>query len=403
MPVQEALHTTREAIATHTLFAPRIVVGITDSQTCLNLTGRLRALREAGFHVTLISSPGEEMNSIVAREGAEPIALRMKRNIAPLADIISLLRIVRLMRRLRPDIVEFSSPKAGLLGSLAAWFAGVPVRIYMLRGLKFQGATGIKRSMLIAAERVAAACAQIVLCNSHSMRAEAIAAQIAPAAKLHLLGAGSSNGVDVERFLPGLSDVRDRLGLPPSVPVIGFVGRLTRDKGIPELLDAFDLILASVPDSHLLLVGWYDRAEDALSADLKTRIESHPRIHFTGYVADTAPWYRVMDLLVLPTWREGFPNVVLEAGASGLPVVTTLATGSRDSVIPEVTGVLIPPGYPEAIAEAVLSLLNDTERCHKMGRAARAWIIENYSNARVLGLTVDYYKSLLRNHSNPGR
>ena len=112
----------------------------------------------------------------------------------------------------------------------------------------------------------------------------------------------------------------------------------------------------------MLLVGWFDAAEDALSADLRGRIENHPRIHCTGFVADTAPYYRAMDLMVLPTWREGFPNAVLEAAATGIPVITTIATGSRDSVVPEVTGLLIPPGYPEAISEAVLKLLRDPER-----------------------------------------
>jgi glycosyltransferase involved in cell wall biosynthesis len=177
--------------------------------------------------------------------------------------------------------------------------------------------------------------------------------------------------------------------------VVGFVGRLTRDKGLPELLEAFDAILAARPDAHLLLVGWFDASEDALNDDLRSRISKHPRIHLTGFVADTAPYYRAMDVMVLPTWREGFPNAVLEAAASGIPVITTLATGSRDAVVPEVTGLLIPPGYPEAISESVLQLLRDPERCRRMGKAARAWVLDHYVNGRVLRRTVRYYKSLL--------
>jgi glycosyltransferase involved in cell wall biosynthesis len=145
----------------------------------------------------------------------------------------------------------------------------------------------------------------------------------------------------------------------------------------------------------LLLVGWFDAAEDALGLKLRAYIESHPRIHLTGYVADTAPYYRVMDVMVLPTWREGFPNVVLEAAASGIAVVTTLSTGSRDAVVPEVTGLLIPPGYPVAIRESVLKLLGNTERRCRMGQAARAWVLDRYVNGHVLGLTVHYYKGLL--------
>jgi glycosyltransferase involved in cell wall biosynthesis len=265
----------------------------------------------------------------------------------------------------------------------------------MLRGFKVEGSAGFKRRILLAAERVASACAQVVLCNSNSMRAEALALGVAPAAKLNLLGEGSSNGVDVERFSPGPGDVRDRLGLTREAPVVGFVGRLTRDKGLPELIEAFDTILEAEPEAHLLLVGWFDAAEDALGAGLRARIESHPRIHCTGFVADTAPYYRAMDLMVLPSWREGFPNVVLEAAATGIPVVTTTSTGSRDSVVPEVTGLLIPPGYPDAISEAVLQLLRDPSRRHRMGEAARAWVQEHFANERVLGLITAFYKSML--------
>jgi glycosyltransferase involved in cell wall biosynthesis len=374
---------------------PHIVVGITSPQTCLVLGGRLRTLREAGFRVTLVSSPSALLTHTAAQEGVESVAIPMRREIAPFADFMSLLRLCWLLYRLKPDMTEFSTPKAGLLGSMAAMLCGVPSRVYCLRGLKLETSTGLKRRILLAAERLASACSHVVLCNSDSLRNQALALRMAPEAKLRLLGSGSSNGVDVERFSPGPGSLRARLGLPPDAPVVGFVGRLTRDKGLPELVEAFDAILAARPQAHLLLVGWFDASEDALDRGLRSRIKNHPHIHMTGYVADTAPYYRAMDVMVLPTWREGFPNVVLEAAASGIPVVTTLCTGSRDSVVPEVTGLLIPPGYPVAIFEAVLQLLRNPERRSRMGEAARAWVLENYVNGRVLGLTVRCYKSLL--------
>lgn len=375
---------------------PHIVVGITHSQTCLVLNGRLRTLREAGFQVTLVSSPGKLLDRTAASEGVESIAIPMQRSITPIADIVSLVRLWRLLRRLKPDLTEFSTPKAGLLGNVAALFAGVPRRVYLLRGLRLDTCTGLKRRILLAAEQLASACAHDVLCNSGSLLAEARALGVAPAGKLHLLGEGSSNGVDVDRFSPGPSYVRDRLGLSREVPVVGFVGRLTRDKGVPELVEAFDAILRAVPDAHLLLVGWFDASEDALGDDLRSCIENNPRIHCTGFVEHTAPYFRVLDLLVLPTWREGFPNVVLEAAATGIPVITTSCTGASDSVVPEVTGLLIPPGNPEAICDAVLTLLRNPKRRRKMGRAARAWVTKYFTNERVLGLTARYYTSLLK-------
>jgi glycosyltransferase involved in cell wall biosynthesis len=374
---------------------PTILVGVTHPQTCLVLGARLRVLREAGFRVLLVSSPGELLDRTAEREGVERIAISMRRGIAPWADMVALLRLWWLIGRRRPDLVEFSTPKAGLLGTLAARLRGVPRRVYMLRGLKLETTTGLKRRILLAAERLTSRCAHVVLCNSESLRAEALALGVAPAGKLSLLGQGSSNGVDIERFSPGPSDVRERLGISRDAPVLGFVGRLTRDKGLPELIRAFDLILRAEPSARLLLVGWFDAAEDALDKELRARILDHPRTVFTGFVTDAAPYYRAMDVMVLPTWREGFPNVVLEAAATGIPVVTTESTGARDAVVPEVTGLLIPPGYPDAICEAVLKLIRDPKLRRRMGEAARAWVLEHFLQARVLSMTAEYYRSLL--------
>jgi glycosyltransferase involved in cell wall biosynthesis len=379
-----------------------VVVGITHPQTCLILGPRLQALREAGFRVTLVCSPGELFDRTVAAACVDAAPIPMQRSIAPLSDLVSLLRLCFLLRRLRPDVVEFSTPKAGLLGTVAAALCGVRRRVYLLRGLKLESASGVKRRVLLAFERLACRCAHIVLTNSVSLRAEAIALRLAPEGKLQVLGSGSSIGVDIDRFSPGLTDVRERFAIPAGAQVIGFVGRLTRDKGLPELIESFEAVARAEPEARLLLVGWFDAAEDALATDLRARIENHPRIHCTGFVPDAAPFYRAMDLMVLPTWREGFPNAVLEAQATGIPVVTTISTGSRDSVVPEVTGLLIPPGYPDAITEAVLKLLRSPERRRQMGCAAREWVRQHYSDRHVLGLTVAFYRELVNAGEDAG-
>ncbi len=374
---------------------PTIVVVVTHPQTCLVLPGRLRALGRAGFRVILVASPGELLEKTAEQAGVERVAIPMERGMAPLADLVSLIRLIWLLLRVHPDVLECSTPKAGLLGLLAGFVCRVPRRVYVLRGLRLETVQGGFRRILLAAERAAAASAHAVLCNSQSLRARALALGVAPDRKLHLLGEGSSNGVDVNRFSPGPSAVRAALHLPDAAPVVGFVGRLTRDKGLPELLDAFEEMLRTTPEARLLLVGWFDASEDALDEAMRARILGHPRIHVTGYVKATAPYYRAMQVMVLPTWREGFPNAVLEAAATGIPVVTTWATGSRDSVVPEVTGVLIPPGEPEAIRAAVVALLRDVERRERMGRAARAWVCEHYPEERVQALAVAYYRGLV--------
>ncbi len=374
---------------------PRMVIGVTHPQTCLILTGRLRALREAGFKVTLICSPGELLTQTAEAVDVDVMAIHMSRHISPCADLHSLWKLWRALRRLRPDVVEFSTPKAGLLGTLAAWMARVPNRIYFLRGLKLETASGLKRRILLTAERVAAYAATLILCNSESLRTVAFNLRIVKAEKIRVLGDGSSAGVDLLRFSPGNSNVRNELSIPDAAQIVGFVGRLTRDKGLPELILALKMILCARPDTYLLLVGWFDASEDALDSQLIAEIRAHPQIRTTGMVVDTVPYYRAMDLMVLPPRREGFPNVVLEASACGMPVITTHSTGARDTVVPEVTGLLIPPGYPEAISEALLKLLADASRRGKMGCAARAWVSAHYSTEKVLGENIEFYRGLV--------
>jgi glycosyltransferase involved in cell wall biosynthesis len=375
---------------------PHVVLGVTSHQTCTLLSARAKALQAAGFRVSVLSGPGTILDDAIRGEGITAYELEIQRGVSILNDLAALISISRLIRRLRPDIVEFSTPKIGLLGCVASWICRVPVRIYFLRGLRLETSSGLKRWILGNTERIAAACSHLVLCNSDSLRKRAVELSIAPASKLAMLGSGSTNGVDVHRFSPGATQVRRQFGIPAGASVIGFVGRLTADKGLPELLEAFAGISRSWPDAYLLLVGWFDASEDALQRNLRERIESHPQVVFTGYVVDTAPFYRAMDILVLPTWREGFPNAALEAAATGIPVVSTFSTGACDAVVPEVTGLLVPPGYPESICEACLTLLGNEERSKLMGAAAREWVKNNFAEERVLNLTTTLYARLLK-------
>ncbi len=377
--------------------ARRMVVGVTHEQTCLVLRRRLRTLREAGFAVTLVSSPGELLERTAKEEEVAVSPVKMRRGISPAADLWSFFVLLRLLARLRPDITDFSTPKAGLLGNVAAWVLRVPHRVYTLRGLKLEASRGLKRRLLLWSERIAAGCAHVVLCNSETLQSAARVLGIAPDEKLRLLGNGSSNGVDAERFSPAIDTtrrMRRSMGYSDEEVVLGFVGRLTGDKGVPELLIAFDQILHVEPRCRLLLVGWFDSAEDALDLRWRMLIASHPRILHTGFVLDTAPYYRAMDLMVLPTHREGFPNVALEAAACGLPVITTESTGARDAVLANLTGLLIPAGIPEAIVEASLELIRDGAKRRRMGEAGRRWVIEQFSSERVLGLAVEFYRDL---------
>jgi glycosyltransferase involved in cell wall biosynthesis len=375
---------------------PHIVLGVTSAQTCLVLKGRVRALRAAGFFVTVISSPGSLLDELARAEGAERVEVSMRRAVAPLSDLCSLVQIWRILCKLQPDIVEFSTPKAGLLGMLAAWLARVPRRVYLLRGLKLETASGAKRKLLVCVERLAMACAQTVMCNSASLATETLALRLTSGRKVKILGAGSAIGVDCEHYSPKETDLRAELGIPDGAMVVGFTGRLTHDKGVPLLFEAFEDIRESQPGVYLLLVGWWDEAEDAIDSALREKILRHSNVRCTGFVRDVAPYLRAMDIFALPTRREGLPNAILEASATALPIVTTDATGARDAVVHGLTGLMVPAGSSSALQEALLKLLYAPQLRERMGREGRRWVQRNFERRHVLARNAHFYRDLLR-------
>jgi len=239
-----------------------------------------------------------------------------------------------------------------------------------------------------------------VICVSPSLRRRAVELKLVSADRTAVLGSGSSCGVDVQRFSPQSVSLRrdclaERLSLPNDAPVIGFVGRFTRDKGMAELVTAFGQLRQSWPKLHLLLVGDFEGG-DPVSTDIRKQIETDSHIIRTGFVNDTAPYYGLMTALVLPTYREGFPVVSLEAQACGVPVVTTTATGAIDSILDGVTGFLVPVGDAPALAAKIDDLLRDAQLRDQMGRNGRALVVRNFRQETVAEALLDEYRRLLR-------
>lgn len=379
---------------------PRIVHAVTSPLTVTLMRGQLAYLRRAGFEVTVISAPGERLDRARSEENVATVAVAMTREIAPLADLAALWRLYRVLRRLRPQLVNSGTPKAGLLVGLAAWLAGVPCRLHTLRGLRSDTAGGLKRRVLLLAERISCRTAHRVLCNSESLRRRAIALGLTDARHSLVLGHGSSNGVDAARFASTqesfrqAAELRKYLEIPERDPVIGFVGRLTRDKGIPELVHAFDILRARRPELRLLLVG--DREPgDPLPSRVDERLDRDTQIICTGGVPDAALYYQLMTVYCLPTHREGFPNSVLEAHASGLAVVTTTATGAIDSVEDGVTGLLVPPADAAALSQALERLLADQALAMRMGAAGRERVARDFRPEAIWDALVALYRELL--------
>lgn len=344
------------------------------------LSGQLQVLADEGHEVHLLSAPGAELGALDPRVTVHQV--RMTREPDPARDVGALLRAVRVLRAVRPDVTVVGTPKAGLLVGLAAVLVRVPRRYYLLRGLRLETTTGARRLLLTALEVLACRAAHRVVAVSPSLAEEVRRLPGVRADRVVVSGAGSSNGVDTLRFRPASSaqrqEQRRRLGLPEDVVVLGFVGRLGRDKGLRELLSAAER-LAGRSDVRWLVVGELEGDATTVDADELRRLG----IAVTGFVDDTAPLYAALDVLVLPTYREGFPNVVLEAAASGLPTVTTTATGARDAVVEGVTGLTVPPRDFAALVAALVRLLEDPALRARLGAAARERAVAAFDQRAV--------------------
>lgn len=340
---------------------PSILLGVTVSDSWILLDGFPQRLVADGWNVHLVSNPGPRLDDYAGVEGIHIHPIPMEREISPLRDLRSLREWIALMRNIKPDVVSVGTPKAGLLGMLSARFSSKAKRVYVLRGLRLETVTGIKRLLLTVIEKLTMLCAEEVISVSESLRTLVISMGLVRSSKIRVVGPGSSNGIDTSRFSKinysqeTLDKLRHHLNLSPKIPVIGFVGRLNVDKGIETLIDATNELFSKEVNFQLLIVGAVD--SDFSSHSLE-QFSKHNQVTFTGTVDSTGPYYQLMDLLVLPTFREGFPNVVLEAQASGLPVITTFATGAVDSVLDNVTGNLVEPGNSEQLAQKILLFLN---------------------------------------------
>ncbi len=358
-------------------------------------------LRSRGYEVTAISAPGPELDAFAAREGVVALGVPMTRQITPRTDIGSVIHLTRTLRRLRPTIVHASTPKGGLLGMLAARLARRPVQVFHLHGMPHQTRTGLGRLLLKGATRAACTMADQVLCVSESLRTDAIGEGIVRPGKALVLLHGSANGVDATgRFSPERfgddprATGRESVGLPADGLVVGFVGRLAHDKGIDDLAAAWTIIRGRTPDVRLLMVG-PEEPEDPASGVTMEALRQDDRVRFTGAVADPAAALAAMDVLVLPTYREGFGNVLIEAGAMGRPVVATRVTGCVDAVQEGVTGLLVPAHDPASLANAILTYLTDPDLRASHGATGRARALRDFQPAALQSALADLYDQLL--------
>lgn len=368
---------------------PRVLFGVTVAMTAQAfLRDQLSTLAQQGWDVHLACSDEDGTDSfhqLSQMEGVTLHRLPMSRGPNPLRDALSLWSWLRLIRSLNPDLVVSSTPKAGLLGSVASWMSGIGARVYHVRGLRAEGLVGVLAVISRLSERIATTTATHVLVDSHSLLQAMRCRGLLPDSKGQVLGSGSSCGVDTDWFRPPTSTereaARESLGLTSRDIVIGFLGRLAVDKGVRELMDACEILQQD--DSHikLICVGPIEDAEQ-LDEYLR-RIRAKAWAKVVDRTEDPRSLYWAFDIFCLPSYREGFPIAPLEAQACGLPVVTTEATGCADSVEPEVTGSLVPPRDIHALATALSRLTSSAARRKAMGSAGRARAKREFSSSIV--------------------
>lgn len=356
--------------------------------------GTLRRLAQT-YDVVAVSTPDDELHEMAQREGVRVVGVAMRRPISPLHDLRSLLRLIRVFRRERPDMVHSITPKAGLLSMIAAWVCRVPVRLHTFTGLVFPTATGLKKKILMLTDRITCACATHIVPEGEGVKNDLINYGITRK-PLRVLGYGNVRGVDMQHYsrTPEVMAAAQPI-MRSGVFTFVFVGRVVRDKGINELVEAFVRLHQAEPATRLILVGRFEDNLDPVSPQTRQTIEQNDSIEAVGSQADVRPWLAASDALVFPSYREGFPNVVLEAGAMGLPSIVTAINGSREIVVEGKNGVIVPPRDADALYAAMMRFVQQPRQVAEMAANAREMIASRFEKSFVEQCLIDYYKEIL--------
>ena len=370
------------------------------------LKGQLRFMASNGFDVKGVSSEGEELREVHENEGIAVEAITMSRKITPFQDLKSLWEMWNFLRKEKPQIVHTHTPKAGIIGMLAARLAGVPHRLHTVAGLPLMEATGIKRKILNFVEKLTYSSATRVYPNSKGLYDFILQNNFTQSNKLKIIANGSSNGINTAFFSPAqVSEIekvalREKLNIQPDDFVFVFVGRIVSDKGINELIKAFSQLQTAENNEQigikLLLVGGLESDLDPLNPETLAEINQNRDIISVGFQQDVRPFFAISDALAFPSYREGFPNVVMQAGAMGLPSIVSDINGCNEIIVEGENGLIIPSKNVEKLKEKMLTLARDKNLYIKLKENSRRMIENRYEQSVVWKALLEEYEGLLQ-------
>lgn len=374
----------------------RLVVGITAPGSVNLLRGQLKYFYEQGF-ITYLAAPDDpKTRAYTEQEHCTLLPVAIERDISLLRDLTALWTIFKHFRKVQPDIVNVGTPKMGLLGTLAGALTGVRKRIYTCRGFRYEHESGIKRKILMLMEWITARFAHQIICISPSVKSRGVADGVFNLDKCIVINKGSSNGIDLSRFNPALIKPVEQETLTADLRleghfVYGFVGRLIDRKGIAELYEAFEQVCKENSNSRLLIVGPLE-FEQITDKTLVQKLQEHPAVFMPGRTDNVPLYLSLMDVFVLPAWWEGFGNVLTEAAAMGVPVISTTGTGTVDAVSAGYNGILVPVKDSKALEAAMIELLTDTAKREKMGENGKQWAL-NFDREIIWEGMLEIYQS----------
>ncbi len=351
-------------------------------------------LRQRGYEVVAVSSDGPEMQRVIDN-GGRVVTVEMERHISPLKDLKSLWQMIRVFRREKPQMVHSMTPKAGLICMMAGWITRVPVRVHTFTGLVFPTSKGIKRRILMATDWLTCVCATHIIPEGEGVKRDLLNNHITHK-PIKVLGYGNCRGIDLAGFdrTPEVMAEADKIRKEGVFTFI-YIGRLVGDKGINEMVAAFSRLNKELPDTRLILVGEEECQLNPLRPETLAEIKANPAIEAVGKQTDVRPWLVASDCAVLASYREGFPNVVIEAGAMGLPQIVTDINGANEIILNGENGVIVPPHDTEALYEAMKEMVLDSDKRRRMAAAARLLIASRYEQGYVRKCLYDFYKEIL--------